>query len=95
MHLTFEPSHQQINNLLLLPLIQLHAFRHLVPLLEAAPAAAGAGVLREEHRMAAHRSLLSVVGDNGRCEPLPDEVLRVAANGVQAFLPHIRFVLFF
>lgn len=41
-------------------------------------------MLRRENRMPAHRRLASVVQRTGRREPLPDEILRVATEGIEA-----------
>ena len=64
----------------------LNAARHVPPLHEAVAATAGAGVLRLEHGMPAHRRLLPVVRRFSGRETRSDEVLAMAANRLDAFL---------
>ncbi len=95
LHLAFDPSHQQIHDFLLLLFIQLNTLRNTIPPVKASSAAAGASMLRDEHRMTVHRRLLSVVWYDSRRQPLSDEVLCVEADGIHAFFPDIGFVFFF
>ena len=57
-------------------------------------AAAGAGVLRLEHGVSAHRRLLPVVRRVRRCEPHSDEVLAMGANRLNSLLCDILPVRF-
>ena len=65
------------------------ATRHLPPLREAVAAAAGAGVLGNEHGVSAHRRLLPVVGWIRRGEARADEVLAMAADRSHTLLGDI------
>ena len=87
--LPLDPGHQQIHDLLLLPPVQLDARRDLIPLVQALAAAAGTGVLGEEHRVSPHGGLPPVVGQLRRSQPGLNEPPGVLPNGVQPLLPYI------
>lgn len=95
LHLACNPCHQKVYDFFLLAGAQLHPFRHAVPFIETSPAAAGARVLRQKNRVAVHGRLPAVVRYDSRCQPLPDKILRVAADRIHAFFPDIGFVFFF
>ena len=76
----FDPRHEEIDDSLLAFGGDGDATRHLPPLREAVAAAAGAGVLGDEHGVSAHRRLLPVVWWIRRGEARTDEVLAMAAD---------------
>ena len=68
------------------------AFGYVVPFVQAASAATGAGVLRNKDGVPAHGRLLAVVGGQGGSKPLRHKVLRVLADGVYADLCDVILV---
>ena len=87
--LPLDPRHEEIDDSLLPLSGDGDAARHIPPLREAVAATAGTGVLGDEHRMAAHRSLLAIIRRVRRCEARADEVLAVAADCIDAFFVDI------
>ena len=69
MQLTLDPRHEEVDYARLAFGRDVRSLRDLPPFLEAAAAAACAGVLRLEDGMSAHRGLPAVVGRAGRREP--------------------------
>ena len=65
-----------------------------MPLVQAAAAAAGGRVLGNEYRMAAHGGLPSVIRDDGRSKAFGDKILRMAADGIPAFVEDILTFLY-
>jgi hypothetical protein len=61
-----------------------------VPLRETAAAARGGGMLRDEDRVTAHRSLLTVVPGLGRREAITNEVSRMIEHRGETFVSQIR-----
>ena len=59
--------------------------RNAVPFFQTPPAAAGGGVLCDEHRMAAERRLFAVIGDDRRGKAFGNEILSVGEHYGQAF----------
>ena len=72
---------------------ELTSGRDVIPLTEASSTAAGTGVLRDEHRMPAHGSLLAVIRNICRGKPRPDEVLRVPFDCIHALIRDVLSVL--
>ena len=68
--------------------------RHVIPFFEAAAAAAGASVLREEDGVTAHGRLLTVIRDLSGRKTGGDEILRVTADLFKSCLFDIGFVVF-
>ena len=66
----------------------------MIPLVQAAATAAGAGVLGNKHRMPAHRCLLAVIWDDRRRNPRSDEVGGMTLNGVHVPIHYVLPVLF-
>jgi hypothetical protein len=65
-----------------------------MPLFKASATTAGAMMLGYEHRMdMPHGGLFAIIGDEGRCQPMGNELLGMAANGVNPMLRDIRPVL--
>ena len=67
--------------------------RDVIPLPEAAAAAAGGGVLGEEDGVTLHRRLFAVIGNVCGREAGADEVFRVGADGVHPYFLDIGDVL--
>ena len=84
--LAVDPRHQEIHNAGLAFWRDVCSFRNLPPVGEAIAAATGAGMLRFEHGMTAHRCLFSVIGRICRGEACADEVLAMAANRLHALV---------
>ena len=89
-HLTFDPRHQDADDIRLLRLRQRTPRRNAVPFAQAAPAAAPRGVLRHENRVAPHRGLASVVRRKGRGQAPMHEIRSMAPDRRKALLRHIR-----
>ena len=83
-HLPRYPRHQEVDYPDLAFRRDLRALGDLPPFRKAAAAAAGAGMLRLENRMPAHRGLPAVARRMRRSEPRADEILGVAANRLDA-----------
>ena len=90
----FYPRHQKVDDLLLRFGGEGDAFLDAIPFEKATAATTGAGVLRNEDGVPAHRRLLAVVLGLGRGKALPYEVFRVGADGGEPHLLDIVFVLF-
>jgi len=67
--------------------------RNVVPFFKAAPAAAGCGVLGDEHWVAPKRRLFAVIGDDRRGKALGDKILGVGEHHRQAFAAQVGEVL--
>lgn len=85
-HLPLDPGHEEIDDASLPLGGDGDPARHFPPLREAIAATAGAGVLRDENRVSAHRRLSSVVSWIGGREACSDEPLAMCADGCDAFL---------
>lgn len=83
-HLAVDPGHQEIDDPGLEILGERDAEGDMVPFIEAAAAAGGGGMHRLEYRVPVHRRLLAVVHRKRRGELLPHEILRVAADRLNA-----------
>lgn len=81
------PLHNHVYGVTLLAVRKPASARYSVPLLKTSAAAARRGVLRYEHRMAAHGRLPAVVRRTGRGEAAAYEACRMAAYHV-ASLPY-------
>lgn len=81
------PLHNHVYGVALLAVRKPASARYSVPLLKTSAAAARRGVLRYEHRMAAHGRLPAVVRRTGRGEAAAYEACRMAAYHV-ASLPY-------
>ena len=92
-HLPLYPSHQQFYDTPLLVRCKLPSLRYTIPLLEASPAAACAGMLGLEYRMPLHWSLLTVMGNDGGSEARVHEVEGVSLDGLHSLLGDISPVL--
>ena len=88
-NLARNPGHDEIHHLPLPQRRKLDAEGSPPPLVQAPPATGRRRMLRREDRMPAHRRLASVVRRTGRREPLPDEILRVATEGIEAVFPDV------
>ena len=66
----------------------------MIPLVQAAATAAGAGMLGYKHRMLAHWCLFAVIGDDRRRKPRSDEAGGMALNGVHVPIHYVLPVLF-
>lgn len=64
-----------------------------MPFFQTAPAAAGGGVLRDKHRMAAKRGLFAVVARLGGGQAFADKISGVAQYRFQAFAAQIIQIL--
>ena len=80
LRLTGNPRHDEIDDLRLPRLGERDAQRTLPPLVETAPAAGRRRMLGDEHGMAAHRGLPSVVFRMRGSEAKTHKVLRMSAN---------------
>lgn len=90
LNLALNPCHEKIDDPLLPLGGDLNPARQSPPFREAVSATAGAGVLRLEHGVPAHRGLLPVVRRVRGREARSDEVLAMAADRLQ---PLVRDVL--
>ena len=88
-NLAHDPGHDEIHHLPLPQRRKLDAEGNPPPLVQAPPATGRRRMLRREDRMPAHRRLASVVRRTGRREPLPDEILRVATENIEAVFPDV------
>lgn len=86
------PRHEEIDDALLAFGGDGDAAWHLPPLREAVAAAAGTGVLGDEHGMSAHRRLFPVIGWIRRGESRTDEVLAMAADRRHSLLGDISSI---
>ena len=66
----------------------------MIPLVQAATTAAGAGMLGNKHRMPTHWRLLAVIWDDRRRKPRSDEVGSMVLNGSHALVHYVLPVLF-
>ena len=82
------PSHDQPDGFRLQRRRERTPLGNLPPFSHAASAAGGGGVHGLEGRMPVHRRLPSVIRRNGGRKPFPDEVSRVALEGVHIPLRH-------
>ncbi len=73
-HLPPDPRHQHLHDIRLFGCRQRAPRRNAMPFGEAPPAAAPRSVLGDKNRMPPHRGLVSVVGREGRSEPLSDKI---------------------
>lgn len=77
---SLDPCHDEVDDAGLAFGRDWHSFRNLPPLFKATAAAAGACVLRLEHWVSAHRSLLSVIWRIRRGKASANKVLAMPSD---------------
>ena len=90
--LPVDPCHHEIHYFFLLQIGEFRSRSDPVPFVEAASAAAGAGVLCLKYRMSAHRRLLSVILNKCRCKSRSHKILGMRAYRVDALFINILYV---
>ena len=89
------PPHDDLHHVGLLIGSQRPALRDMVPLLQAATAAAGGGVLGDEdgRRTMTHRGLPAIIGDDGGSQSPGDDLTSMLTNHRQSLIGDNRQVL--
>lgn len=86
------PSHKKPHYPLLFISGERPSFRHPIPLFQAPPAAAGAGVLSDKNRVSPHRGLLPVIWYHRRSKAARHKIGTVPPYGLHTLFVNITNV---
>ena len=90
--ISFQPCHDQVDDLLLLCIRQRLMHWNPVPFIEATPAAAGCRMHCLKYRVAMHRSLLTIVDRSCRCKLLPDKIRGMNADDIHTLFFYVLLI---
>ena len=84
-----QPASQNLDDIVDLFLRERPAFRNMVPLGQAAPAAGAGCVLSDKYRVVPHRCLPAVISRIGIAQPLCNKIPSVLEDCCQTLIPEI------
>ena len=91
--LSFYPLHHHSHGIMLFLIGQFSTSRYTMPFFETTSATTPSGMLSYKHRMPAHGSLFTIVGNHGRSQSFTNKIGGMTGNRIHSFFFQLRYFL--